>query len=234
MVSQTKSGKRASEKTASRQSRSAIATTVASTVVTFAEHGGRGRRDDGLDAADVVRDPTLHLAGPRPREECERESLQVPVHLGAQVVHHALPDPVGQERLPDAERAGHDRDHDHPRHERGQQADSLLGNRYVEHLAEEERGDDAEARRDENQARNRCEASTVRAEEPDDPPEVGLTHGGIGRALRRVAAGEGAETSSWHSLSLPARGRSWPSGGPWAEVHVAVAGSASPIANAVS
>ena len=55
-------------------------------------HRGRGRGEDVVDAADVVRDPALHLAGARLREEREREPLQVAVDRGAQVVHHALAD----------------------------------------------------------------------------------------------------------------------------------------------
>ena len=50
------------------------------------EHGrhvrrdrGRGRGDDGVDAADVVGDAALHLAGARAREERERQALQVAV-----------------------------------------------------------------------------------------------------------------------------------------------------------
>ena len=66
------------------------------------------------DAADVVRDPRLHLARARAREERQREPLQVPVDGRAQVVHHALADGVREQRLRDAERAGGDRDRDHP------------------------------------------------------------------------------------------------------------------------
>ena len=51
--------------------------------------------------------------GARAREEREREALQVPEHGGAQVVHHALADLVREQRLPDAEHAGDDRDRDH-------------------------------------------------------------------------------------------------------------------------
>ena len=78
--------------------------------------GDRRRRvrDDALDAADVVRDPRLHLAGARAREEREREPLQVAEDRRAQVVHHALADLVREQRLDDAEHAGDDRDHDHP------------------------------------------------------------------------------------------------------------------------
>ena len=59
----------------------------------------RGVRDDALHAADVVRDPRLHLAGSRAREEREREPLQVPEDRRAQVVHHALADLVREQRL---------------------------------------------------------------------------------------------------------------------------------------
>ena len=72
-----------------------------------------GARDDVLDAADVVRDARLHLAGARAREEREREPLQVAEDGRAQVVHDALADLVREQRLPDAEHAGDDRDHDH-------------------------------------------------------------------------------------------------------------------------
>ena len=54
--------------------------------------------------ADVVGDPRLHLAGPRPREERQRHALQVAVDGGAQVVHDPLADLVRDVRLPDAER----------------------------------------------------------------------------------------------------------------------------------
>ena len=75
---------------------------------------GRGARDDVLHAADVVRDARLHLAGARAGEEREREPLQVAEDRRAQVVHDALADLVREQRLPDAEDAGDDRDHDHP------------------------------------------------------------------------------------------------------------------------
>ena len=70
--------------------------------------GDRRRRvrDDVLHAADVVRDPRLHLARARAREEGERQPLQVPEDRGAQVVHHALADLVREQRLDHAEHAG--------------------------------------------------------------------------------------------------------------------------------
>ena len=51
-------------------------------------------RDDVLDAADVVVDPRLHLAGSRPGEERKRQSLQVAEDGRAQVVHDTLADLV--------------------------------------------------------------------------------------------------------------------------------------------
>ena len=55
---------------------------------------GGGARHDVVDAADVVGDPRLHLARAGAREERQRHPLQVRVHGGAQVVHHALADLV--------------------------------------------------------------------------------------------------------------------------------------------
>ena len=68
------------------------------------------------------------------------------VDLRAQVVHHALADLVREQRLPDTDDPGDDRDCDHPGDERSQQADVLLGNRDVEDLAEKERRDYADRR----------------------------------------------------------------------------------------
>ncbi len=87
-----------------------IATIVASTVVTLETIDVAVRGDDVLHAADVVGDARLHLAGARAGEEGERQALQVAVDGGAQVVHDALADDVGQPRLRHAEDAGGDRD----------------------------------------------------------------------------------------------------------------------------
>ena len=113
-VSQTNSGSSASANAARRQSRSSIATIVASTVVTFESTDVAVDVTTVVDPADVVRDPALHLARPRPREERERELLQMSIHLRAQVVHDALTHLVREERLPDADHPGQDRDRDHP------------------------------------------------------------------------------------------------------------------------
>ena len=75
-----------------------------------------GGRDDVVQAADVVGDARLHLAGAGAREERERHLLQVVVDRGAQVVHHPLADGVGEVGLPDARRLGDERDADHPEH----------------------------------------------------------------------------------------------------------------------
>ena len=54
----------------------------------------RGVGDDRLDAADVVRQPALDLAGPRLGEEPQRHALEVGVQRGTQVLHDALADDV--------------------------------------------------------------------------------------------------------------------------------------------
>ena len=115
------------------------------------EDRGRRRRHDRVDAADVVRDPALHVAGARAREEREREPLQVLVHRRPQVVHDGLADAVREERLVDADGAGRDRDRDHPRHEEGEEMDVVLRDRGVENAAEEEGRDHAEERGEEDQ-----------------------------------------------------------------------------------
>ena len=65
----------------------------------------RGRRvgHDRLDAADVVADAALDLAGPRVGEEAQRHRLEVPVEGHPQVVHDPLSDDVRQVGLPDAD-----------------------------------------------------------------------------------------------------------------------------------
>ncbi len=157
---------------------------------------GGGRGDDVLDPADVVGDPALHLAGARAREEGEREPLQVPVDGGAQVVHDRLADAVREQRLPDAEHAGGDRDGDHPGHERGQEAHVLVRDGDVEHLAQQERGDDAERGRDEDQRVDGQQRPPVRAEEGDDPAEVRLAHRRVGGTLRCLTGREASPAPS--------------------------------------
>ena len=81
-------------------------------------------------------------------EEREREPLQVAVDLRAQVVHDALADEVGEPGLADAEHAGGDRDADHPGDEHDQQPVVVLRDRDVEHVAQQERRDHRQHRRD--------------------------------------------------------------------------------------
>ena len=124
---------------------------------------GRGR-DDALDAADVVCDARLHLAGARAREEGEREPLEVRVDRGAEVVHDVLADEVREPGLRDADNAGDDRDRDHPR---DQQVEPrrvdvrALAEYVVQEVAEEERGDDAQSGRDHDQAEETHEPGAV-------------------------------------------------------------------------
>ena len=101
----------------------------------------------------------------------------------AQVVHHGLADPVREERLVDADRAGDDRDQDHPGHEQGEQPHVVLGDRRVEDAAEQERRDHAEQRREDDQGEDDRELRPVGAEEREDPAQVRLSHGGVGRPL---------------------------------------------------
>ena len=172
------------------------------------EHRRRRRGDDVLDAADVVRDPALHLARARAREEREREPLQVPVDRGAQVVHDAsgrpgsraasgttpsAPVTIGIAIIPATSS--------------GQEADVLLRDRAVEHLAQQERRDHAErAPRTKISVQTTAEPAPVGAEEPDDPAQVGLADGGVGRPLGRPV-GVCSEAMARHLPRVPAAGR---------------------------
>src|SRR5206468_2023903 len=127
------------------------------------------------------RDPRLHLAGARAREEGEREPLEMPEDRGAQVVHHLLPDDVREPGLADAEHAGDDRDRDHPADEKGEEAGIPLRYRLVEHLAQKKRREDPEDRRDRDQDEDAAELEPIRTEQPGDSPEVRATD----RAIRR-------------------------------------------------
>ncbi len=111
----------------------------------------RRRRHDAVDPADVVRDPRLHLARARAREERKRHPLQVRVHGRAQVVHHALADLVGDPRLRDADHARDDRQRDHPRDELDHERRVVPRVRLVDEFPQQERADHAEPRRHEDQ-----------------------------------------------------------------------------------
>ena len=152
---------------------------------------GGGGGDDALDAADVVRDPRLHLARAGAREERERELLQMPEDGGAQVVHHALADLVREQRLPDAEHARDDRDRDHAAGEIGQPRRVRVPDRD-QHAAQQERRDHAERGREHDQHEHGREPPPVRHEEPRNAPRVRPPHGRIGRPLGRLG-GAGAK-----------------------------------------
>ncbi len=151
---------------------------------------GRGARDDGLHAADVVGDPRLDLAGARAREEGEREPLEVAVDLRAQVVHDLLAHHVGEPGLADAEHAGGDGDDDHPRHQQREQRVVVLGDRLVEHVPQQERGDDPQPRRDDDEREHRRQ-----------PPPVGAEQGGDAAASSRDGLGAGRARSGSSAMS---------------------------------
>ncbi len=109
-VIHTDGGTNTNEMMASRQSSSAMATSAARTVVALEAIVVAVVVTTRLQTADVVGDPRLNLARPRPREERERHPLEVVVDGRPQVVHHPLADLIRHERLPDAGSAGEDRD----------------------------------------------------------------------------------------------------------------------------
>ena len=167
-------------------------------------HGCRGRREDVVDAADVVRDPALHLAGAGLREEREREPLQVAVDGRAHVVHHALADLRREVRLDDAERPGDHGDRDRDADEGARQSQPPFGNGGVEERLDDERRDHAEPGRDEDQQRDDGEPAGVRAEEPPDAAQVRAAHSRVLRPDDRLARREGV-TGAGHLSTVPGR-----------------------------
>jgi len=158
--------------------------------------GRAGRvRDDVVDAADVVGDPRLQVAGSGTGEEAQRHPLQMLVHADAQVTHDALTDDAGQPRRCDAEHRVRRRGGDHavgqPRHEDG----AALGQGAVDDLAQEERrrdAGDALQRRDEHEGRD---PPPIRREQPGDATDrqavrrLGSQLGGRRERGRRRAHG---------------------------------------------
>ena len=160
-------------------------------------------RDDVLHAADVVRDPRLHLARPRAREEGKRQALQMPEDGGAQIVHHPLADLIGKQRLDHAEHPGHDRDHDDPGGVERKRRRVVLLDR-LEDVLEQERRDDAEAGRNDDQHQDSSEAPLVRREEPADAVQVRAAHLRVGGTLRRRIRGV-KEHAHRHQGTSPGR-----------------------------
>ena len=58
--------------------------------------------------------------------------------------------------------------------------------RDVEHLAQQERRDDADPRREHDERADGAEPRAVRPEEPDDPPQVRLADRRVGGPLGRI------------------------------------------------
>ena len=185
--------------------------------------GGGG--DDVLDAADVVGDPRLHLARTRAREEREREPLQVAEDGGAQIVHHALADLVREQRLPDADGADDDGDHDHPGGEERELLRVLRVDR-VQGAAQQERRDHTEDRGQHDQREHGAEPQLVRLEQPPGPAQRGAADRrvggplGLGVHLEDAMAGHvspGYAAAGWERRARPAarrRARAAPSRSP--------------------
>ena len=156
---------------------------------------GGGVGDDVLHAADVVVDSRLHLAGARPGEEREGESLQVAEDLGAQVVHDPLPDLVGEERLNHAEDSGDDRDHDHPRRVQGDRVRVVCLERHEE-------------RRSRNAGTTpRPALRTIRPSKPESRRQYGRKSGQIRRMFARRTSGSVgrsgvASPRSWKNIPM--------------------------------
>ena len=117
--------------------------------------GARRVGDDGLDAADVVGQPALDLAGPRLGEEAQRHALEVRVERAAQVLHDVLADDVVEIALADADQPGDDRQHDHQPDVQVQLLVVAADDDLVEQDAEQERVDQAD------QARGRIATRTT-------------------------------------------------------------------------
>ena len=122
------------------------------------------------DAADVLREPRLDLAGLPRREEAQRHPLKVLVQDLAEVVHHPLADRAREIRLDEAEDPS---DEDEPHHqpdERREQTDSRLARgreeRAVEDGLREQRSGHAEARDGEDHPDEEHDARPVWAQQP--------------------------------------------------------------------
>ena len=89
-----KKGSTPSDRSVSRQSRKSIAMSVVTVMIRLLKTRAGRVRDDRLDAADVVGQPALDLAGPGLGEEAQRHPLEVRVQGVAQVLHDALADDV--------------------------------------------------------------------------------------------------------------------------------------------
>ena len=124
---------RARARTAPAASRAGTcATIVAITVVTFETIDVAVIVTTLCDAADVVGDARLHLAGARPGEEGERHPLQVAVDRARRSCMTRWPTRFERYVWHDAERRRGDRDRDHAGDEQRQRARVAARDRVVE------------------------------------------------------------------------------------------------------
>ncbi len=79
-----------------------------------------------------------------------------------------------------------DRDRDHPAREERELRRVVRDDR-LQHAAQQERGDDAECRREEDEREHDRQAAAVVAEETRDAPEVRAAHRRVGGTLRLLA-----------------------------------------------
>jgi hypothetical protein len=86
-------------------------------------------------------------------------------------VHHALADRVREPGLHHADRPAQHRRRDHAEHQQRQQRGVALRDGRVEHRAQEEWADDADAGRDADQHEENAEPPAVRHEQPPDPTQ---------------------------------------------------------------
>ncbi len=180
-------------------------------------HGrARGVADDVVDAADVVGDARLQLAGAGAGEEPQRHPLQVRVDADPQVVHHPLPDQVGQPGGPDAEHRGERGGQQHAAGEPAHQRGAALGQGAVDDLAQQERRRDAGQRLRRGHRHQGGDPAAVRAEQAGDPAhrhavgdlglQLGLRAGRRRRDQRRHRSltATAASTSARRSISWAA------------------------------
>ena len=143
------------------------------------DHGDRVGQDRGgglghhrLDAADVVAEPGLDVAGPGAGEEAEVHRLQVHEQPVAQVLHDPVAQRGGQERLPDPDQRRHHRDHDHEGDQDEQQPQvGAAGHEQglVEHRPGQERVRDPQHRGHQDRRPDQRQPRPVRREQLGHP-----------------------------------------------------------------
>jgi hypothetical protein len=106
----------------------------------------------------------------------------VRVDRGAQIVHDALADLVGDPGLRDPDHPADDRQRDHPADEQRQQFGVSVRDRPVQHAAQQEWADHAEARGQKDQREQAAQPRAIRREQPADSPQ----RNGRGRNLLRA------------------------------------------------